>query len=232
MPNKRIPSPSCRRSSKTRWRFSTARNPTWPTWKQQPESCVKTFPTGSKKNPRSFAPFCFAPRVQREGSGRRGTMVRSVRGSVGDSARGAFAVAKFAVILPAAGRSSRFKDKSYKKVFAPLANKAVWLHSAERILGPQRRAANHPGDFARRPRRVHLQVLRQHRHLGNRSRRRRSRAGRFRGGRPGASSSRRPTTSAFTMPPGLVWPMLGSMKSSPRPKRPGRRSSPFPSRAR
>jgi 2-C-methyl-D-erythritol 4-phosphate cytidylyltransferase len=44
-------------------------------------------------------------------------------------------VAKFAVILPAAGRSSRFKDKSYKKVFAPLANKAVWLHSAERFLG-------------------------------------------------------------------------------------------------
>ena len=43
-------------------------------------------------------------------------------------------MAKFAVILPAAGRSSRFRDKSYKKVFAPLANKAVWLHSAERFL--------------------------------------------------------------------------------------------------
>ena len=45
------------------------------------------------------------------------------------------AVAKFAVILPAAGRSSRFRDKSYKKPFAPLANKAIWLHSAERFLG-------------------------------------------------------------------------------------------------
>jgi 2-C-methyl-D-erythritol 4-phosphate cytidylyltransferase len=44
-------------------------------------------------------------------------------------------VAKFAVILPAAGRSSRFKDKSYKKPFVPLANKAVWLHSADRFLG-------------------------------------------------------------------------------------------------
>jgi 2-C-methyl-D-erythritol 4-phosphate cytidylyltransferase len=44
-------------------------------------------------------------------------------------------VAKFAVILPAAGRSRRFADKSYKKVFAPLANKAIWLHSAERFLG-------------------------------------------------------------------------------------------------
>jgi 2-C-methyl-D-erythritol 4-phosphate cytidylyltransferase len=43
-------------------------------------------------------------------------------------------VAKFAVILPAAGKSSRFKDKSYKKPFAPLANRAVWLHSAEKFL--------------------------------------------------------------------------------------------------
>jgi len=43
-------------------------------------------------------------------------------------------MSKFAVILPAAGRSSRFHDKSYKKPFAPLANKAIWLHSAERFL--------------------------------------------------------------------------------------------------
>jgi 2-C-methyl-D-erythritol 4-phosphate cytidylyltransferase len=43
-------------------------------------------------------------------------------------------VAKFACILPAAGKSSRFKDKNYKKPFAPLANRAVWLHSAERFL--------------------------------------------------------------------------------------------------
>ncbi len=41
---------------------------------------------------------------------------------------------KFAVILAAAGRSSRFKDKHYKKVFAPLNNRAVWLHCAERFL--------------------------------------------------------------------------------------------------
>jgi len=44
-------------------------------------------------------------------------------------------MAKFAVIMPAAGRSSRFKDKHYKKPFAPLAGRAVWLHSAERFLG-------------------------------------------------------------------------------------------------
>lgn len=43
-------------------------------------------------------------------------------------------MAKFAVIIAAAGSSSRFKSQSYKKPFAPLANKAVWLHSAEKFL--------------------------------------------------------------------------------------------------
>jgi 2-C-methyl-D-erythritol 4-phosphate cytidylyltransferase len=43
-------------------------------------------------------------------------------------------VAKFAVILPAAGRSSRFRDPHYKKPFAVLGGRAVWLHSAERFL--------------------------------------------------------------------------------------------------
>jgi 2-C-methyl-D-erythritol 4-phosphate cytidylyltransferase len=43
-------------------------------------------------------------------------------------------VAKFAVILAAAGKSSRFRDTHYKKPFAPLDNRAVWLHSAERFL--------------------------------------------------------------------------------------------------
>lgn len=40
----------------------------------------------------------------------------------------------FAVILPAAGQSSRFHDKHYKKPFAMLGDRAVWLHSAERFL--------------------------------------------------------------------------------------------------
>lgn len=43
-------------------------------------------------------------------------------------------VTQFAVILAAAGKSSRFHDKNYKKPFAPLANKPVWLHSAERFI--------------------------------------------------------------------------------------------------
>src|SRR5919201_559584 len=39
-------------------------------------------------------------------------------------------MARFAVILPAAGSSSRFKDKE-KKPFATLDGRAVWLRSAE-----------------------------------------------------------------------------------------------------
>lgn len=43
-------------------------------------------------------------------------------------------MASFAVILPAAGKSTRFKDKNYKKPFAVLDNRAVWLHAAERFV--------------------------------------------------------------------------------------------------
>ena len=39
-----------------------------------------------------------------------------------------------AVILAAAGKSSRFKDQYYKKPFADIDGKAVWLHSAEKFL--------------------------------------------------------------------------------------------------
>lgn len=42
-------------------------------------------------------------------------------------------MARFAVILPAAGASSRFHDRHYKKPFAPLAGRAVWLHSLHRF---------------------------------------------------------------------------------------------------
>lgn len=42
-------------------------------------------------------------------------------------------VASFAVILPAAGKSSRFGDAYYKKPFAPLENRPVWLHAAEKF---------------------------------------------------------------------------------------------------
>ncbi len=39
----------------------------------------------------------------------------------------------FAVILPAAGKSSRFRDPHYKKPFVPLDNRPVWLHAAEKF---------------------------------------------------------------------------------------------------
>jgi 2-C-methyl-D-erythritol 4-phosphate cytidylyltransferase len=43
-------------------------------------------------------------------------------------------MSSFGVILVAAGRSRRFADKNYKKPFAQLAGRAVWLHSAELFL--------------------------------------------------------------------------------------------------
>ena len=43
-------------------------------------------------------------------------------------------MAKFAVILPAAGKSSRFKDDHYKKPFSTLDGRAVWMHAAEKFL--------------------------------------------------------------------------------------------------
>jgi 2-C-methyl-D-erythritol 4-phosphate cytidylyltransferase len=45
-------------------------------------------------------------------------------------------VARFAVILPAAGKSSRFRDKE-KKPFATLDGRAVWLRSAELFVTRQ-----------------------------------------------------------------------------------------------
>jgi len=42
-------------------------------------------------------------------------------------------MATFGVILAAAGQSSRFQDANYKKPFAPLSGRPVWLHSAEKF---------------------------------------------------------------------------------------------------
>ena len=43
-------------------------------------------------------------------------------------------MSKFAVILAAAGKSSRFRDQHYKKPFANLAGRSVWIHSAEKFI--------------------------------------------------------------------------------------------------
>src|SRR6516165_249410 len=44
-----------------------------------------------------------------------------------------FAMSRFAVILPAAGKSSRFRDRE-KKPFATLDGRAVWLRCAELFI--------------------------------------------------------------------------------------------------
>jgi 2-C-methyl-D-erythritol 4-phosphate cytidylyltransferase len=43
-------------------------------------------------------------------------------------------VSRFAVILPAAGKSSRFQDQHFKKPFASLESRPVWLHAAEKFV--------------------------------------------------------------------------------------------------
>ena len=43
-------------------------------------------------------------------------------------------MASFCVIIAAAGKSSRYKDLHFKKPFAILNGKSVWLHSAEMFL--------------------------------------------------------------------------------------------------
>ena len=43
-------------------------------------------------------------------------------------------MSRVAVILPAAGQSQRFNDEHYKKPFAPLADRAVWLHTVEKFV--------------------------------------------------------------------------------------------------
>lgn len=42
-------------------------------------------------------------------------------------------MSRFAVVVLAAGKSSRFGDPHYKKPFAMLAGRAVWMHSVERF---------------------------------------------------------------------------------------------------
>jgi 2-C-methyl-D-erythritol 4-phosphate cytidylyltransferase len=40
-------------------------------------------------------------------------------------------MSRFAVIIPAAGKSTRFGDPKQKKIYAELAGRAVWLHAVE-----------------------------------------------------------------------------------------------------
>lgn len=56
------------------------------------------------------------------------------QGGYASTWKGEGSLGTVSVILAAAGKSSRFQDKHYKKPFAPLADRAVWLHAAERFL--------------------------------------------------------------------------------------------------
>ena len=128
-------------------------------------------------------------------------------------------MAKFAVILPAAGRSSRFHDKHYKKPFAPLDGRAVWMHSAERFINRsdviQTILVIAKDDreyfqfkFASNAALLGIEVVdggaQRHDSVAK---------------PPWPGSSPRPISSAYTTPPGPASPTSGSTRSSrPREK--------------
>ncbi len=58
-------------------------------------------------------------------------------------------LSKFAVILAAAGRSERFGNQYTKKVFTLLANRPMWIYSAE-AFSKRDDVADHFGDRSRR----------------------------------------------------------------------------------
>ncbi len=51
-----------------------------------------------------------------------------------ESSRNQIAMSKFSVILPAAGKSSRFQGTGQKKVFSSLDGRSVWLRTADLFL--------------------------------------------------------------------------------------------------
>ena len=121
----------------------------------------------------------------------------------------------FAVILPAAGKSSRFGDPKQKKIYSELDGRAVWLRAVEPFVNrddvSQIIMAIAPEDremFDRRYRAsvafMNIKVIdggrRAHRHR-----------------RPARSSvsTRNATISPFMTPPALASPTTSSTPSSP-----------------
>ena len=123
-------------------------------------------------------------------------------------------MAKFAVILAAAGKSSRFKDKNYKKPFAPLANRAVWLHSAEKFLRPRRRQAAHCCSWPRRTASISISSSRRTSPSWASTWSRGAGAGRFDRAGIGPREAGHRISWPFTTPPGLAWPTSGSATCS------------------
>ena len=84
---------------------------------------------------------CFGVKIcaltGRFGGGDNGLIEAKARGrlSIERRVEGSSGMARFAVILPAAGRSTRFGDPRQKKIYADLEGRAVWLRAAEVFLG-------------------------------------------------------------------------------------------------
>ena len=132
----------------------------------------------------------------------------------------------FAVILPAAGRSSRFGDPKQKKIFAELDGRAVWLRAVEPFVNRDDVAPDDRRDRPRGPRAVRAPVPAERgvpEHPGHRGRGRAVRHGRPGpgGGRPARASS-----SPSTTPRGPAWPPSWSTPSSRRRASTARRSWP------
>src|SRR5262249_18609262 len=62
---------------------------------------------------------------------RHGSRIRIWAGGREAPDKGAGAVEKIGVIIPAAGKSARFADPKQKKIYAELAGRAVWLRAVE-----------------------------------------------------------------------------------------------------
>ena len=109
---------------------------------------------------------------------------------------------KFAVILPAAGRSSRFGDPKQKKIYAELEGGGMAARRRA-VCQPRRRRPDHHGDRRRRPRAIRAPLSRQrgvHEHQGDRRRGRTCDTV----ARALESSTPLATTSPFTTQPGLL----------------------------
>jgi 2-C-methyl-D-erythritol 4-phosphate cytidylyltransferase len=123
-------------------------------------------------------------------------------------------VPRFAVILPAAGKSSRFRDAHYKKPYAPLDGRAVWLHSAERflnrddvqrvilVISPEDKEAFY-SKFGANVAILGIEVVEGGAERAIRCKRRSS------------ACRAMPTSSPFTTPPGRASPTSGSTEFSP-----------------
>ncbi len=116
---------------------------------------------------------------------------------------------RFAVILPAAGKSSRFGDPKQKKIYSELDGRAVWLRAVEPFVNRDDVCPDHHGDRRRGSRDVRSPLPRQrgvHEHQGDRRRGRAhaTRSPRARVRQPGMRIHRHPRRG-----PALPFPRAG-----------------------